>query len=409
MNIWWVNYTALPPTEAGGTRHYSLARELQARGHEVTIVASSFHYVSRAPLRLTDGEAYRLEEIQEVPFLWLNSPSYRESQLARAWSWLVFGWRVWREHGLARLADPDVIIGSSPYPFAALGAELVARRRGIPFVFEVRDLWPQTLIDLGGHSPYHPFIVLLDLVERYLYDHSDRIVNLLPEADRYMVEKGADERRIVWIPNGVDLEMVPDPTPPDPEGAFCAMYAGAHGLANGLDVLLDAAARLQGEGWDRDRLVFRLVGDGPEKERLQSRAREEGIANVAFDDPVPKEEIYGRLAEADAFFMHLQDSPVFRWGVSPNKLFDYMASARPVVFAIGTDVNPVDRSGCGITVPPEDAGRLAAAVTRLAGLPAEERWRMGLRGRRYVERHHSLSRLVENLEATLESAVAGNP
>lgn len=406
MNVWWVNYTALPPSEPGGTRHFSLARKLMQRGHDVAIIASSFHYVARRPLHLTDGGTFRFEKIRGVPFLWLKAPSYATSQIARVWSWLVFGWRFWREVGLGRLSGPHVIIGSSPYPFAALAAERVARRHGVPFVLEVRDLWPETLIELGEYSPDHPFIVLLDVIERYLYRRSHRIINLLPEAEPYMVKKGADADRIGWIPNGVDLDMVPTPVPPAGNSAFCIMYAGAHGLANGLDVLLDAALLLQEDGWGPDRVVFRLVGDGPEKDRLRTRVRREEIDNVEFHDSVPKSAVYQVLGEADAFLMHLQDSPVFRWGVSPNKLFDYMACARPVIFAVGTNVNPVDKSNCGITVPPEDPGALVTAVKELVELPAAERWKMGCRGRQYVEEHHALSRLVQTLERTLQAAVA---
>lgn len=408
MNIWWVNYTALPPTEAGGTRHYSLARELRGRGHDVTVIASSFHYVDRSEIRLAGDQSFRFENVDGVPFLWLKTPGYQKKQAARVWSWVVFGWRLWRGTGLSELSPPDIVIGSSPYPFAALAAERVARRYGAPFAFEVRDLWPQTLIDLGDHSRYHPFIALLSMIERYLYRRSNLIINLLPDADQYMVERGAQPGRIVWIPNGVDLSMVPDPQPPADDGVFTAMYAGAHGLANGLDVLLDAARLLERNGWRSDRLRIRLVGSGPEKARLQERARRENIENVEFHAPVPKSQIYEVLAEADAFFMHLRDSPVFRWGVSPNKLFDYMVSARPVVFAVGSTVNPVGESGCGLTISPEDPEALADAMEHLMELSAAERWEMGQRGRRYVEEQHALSRLAANLEDCLADAATSS-
>lgn len=405
MRIWWVNYTALPPTEAGGTRHYSLARELGKRGHDVTIIASSFHYVDRSPIRLAGEEDYRLETVEDVPFMWLKAPGYQEGRLARVWSWLVFGWRLWRGVGQHELARPDVIIGSSPYPLAALAAERLARRYKTPFIFEVRDLWPKTLIDLGNYSRSHPFIVLLGLIERYLYRRSEQIINLLPSADRYMTKRGADPEQIVWIPNGVDLPMVPEPEPPTDDGPFTVVYAGAHGLANGLDVLVMAAGLLEQDGWGPERLRIRLVGSGPEKERLRSRAQSEDIDVLDFDPPVPKREVYDILAQADAFFMHLRDSPVFRWGVSPNKLFDYMVSARPVIFAVGTPANPVSESGCGVTVPPEDPHALAEAIKKIAGMSSEARWEMGLEGRRYVERHHSLSGLAERLEKAISSVL----
>lgn len=406
MRVWIVNYTALPPSEPGGTRHYSLARELRRRGHEVLVVASSFHYVARRPLRLAGGGTHRLEDVDGVPFLWLKAPGYDESQLARGWSWLAFSWRVWREVGMRELKPPDVVIGSSPYPFAAVAAHRVAIRHEVPFVLEVRDLWPQTLIDLGKYSSLHPFILLLDAIERYLYRRSEKIVSLLSEADQYMAGKGADPEHVLWVPNGVDLEMVPDPAPPASDGPLEVMYAGAHGLANTLDLVLDAAGLLQRQGWGRDRAIFRFVGDGPHKGRLQERARREELENVVFDDPVPKQEIYGVLQKADAFVRPVEDSPLYRWGASPNKLFDYMASARPIIYGSATESNPVAESGGGITVPPEDAGALAGAVRTLAGLSAEERWVMGQRARGHLEKHYTLRRLVGRLERALEELIS---
>jgi glycosyltransferase involved in cell wall biosynthesis len=405
MRIWIVNYTALPPSEPGGTRHYSIARELIRRGHEVVVVASSFHYVARRPLRLEKGSTQFLEEVEGVPFLWLKAPSYRESQLARAWSWLAFSWRVWREVGLRDLEPPDVVLGSSPYPFAALAAQRVAARHSVPFVLEVRDLWPQTLIDLGSYSPLHPFILLLDGIERYLYSRAARIVSLLPEADEYMVRKGADPNHVVWISNGVDLDMIPMPSPPSDEDPFSVMYAGAHGLSNTLDLVLDAAGLLREEGWGPDRVVFRLVGDGPDKRRLQERADREGLDNVRFEAPVPKEEIHRVLQEADAFVRPLEDSPLYRWGASPNKVFDYMACGRPTVYGSPTNSNPIADSGGGVTVPPGDARALAEAVQALAELPLEDRWAMGRKARTHLEEHYSLSRLAARLERTLGELV----
>lgn len=406
MRIWMVNYTALPPSEPGGTRHFSIARELIRRGHEVVVVASSFHYVARRPLRLEKGSAHLLEEVEGVPFLWLKAPSYRDSQLARAWSWLAFSWRVWREVGLRELEPPDVVLGSSPYPFAALAAQRVAARHSAPFVLEVRDLWPQTLIDLGSYSPLHPFILLLDRIERYLYGRAARIVSLLPEADEYMAEKGADPDHVVWISNGVDLDMVPIPDPPAGRPPFCVMYAGAHGLSNTLDLVLDAAGILLREGWGPDRAIFRLVGDGPDKGRLQERAAREGLENVQFDDPVPKEEIHRVLQGADAFVRPLEDSPLYRWGASPNKVFDYMACGRPTIYGSVTESNPIAASGGGVTVPPGDSRALAEAVQALAGLPLEDRWNMGRDARTHLEEHYSLSRLAVRLESTLGDLLA---
>jgi glycosyltransferase involved in cell wall biosynthesis len=219
-----------------------------------------------------------------------------------------------------------------------------------------------------------------------------------------MVEKGADRERVVWIPNGINTDLVPPPEPPANDGVFTVMYAGAHGLANALDYVLDAAAVLQQEDLDR-RILIRFIGDGPEKSRLQEVAAQRELTNVRFDGPVPRNRVYDLLREADAFVMPLKHSPVFRWGVSPNKLFDYLATARPVIFSVNSPINPVAEAQAGLTVPPENPLALAEAIKELLYMSPEKRWEMGLRGREYVERYHSFARLADKLEKTLKDAM----
>lgn len=404
MRVWIINHYALPPTHAGGIRHYILAREMNQRSHEVIIVASSVDYMSRQDHRLPPGEVFRLRQEAGVPFLWLKTPPYRGNTAARVWNMWVFVWRVFQLVPQVLSEPPDVILGSSPHPFAAWAAARLAARFRAPFVFEVRDLWPQSLIELGRFSSKHPFIMLLAYMERFLYRRATRIVTLLPGAAEYIRARGGEAEKIVWIPNGLDLSLVPPPSPPLQDGVFTIMYAGAHGRANGLEVVLEAARLLQ-ERSTPVPIRFVLIGDGPEKPNLQAQARSWGLQNVVFEDPIPKGEIYKRLQEADAFLMILRPSPVFRWGVSPNKLFDYMAMARPVLFCIQTPYNPVAEAKAGITVPPGDAKSLARAILQLIELPPEERWHMGLRGRDYVEKNHAMTVLAQRLEQTLQEAI----
>ena len=404
MNIWLVNHYALPPSRPGGIRHYAFAKELQKRGHRVVIIASSFDHQIRRETRLYRSECFKFQEEEGVPFLWLRTPAYTGNTPARVLNMLSFagGISLWAKASL--IGKPDLILGSSPHLFAALGAYLQSLRHGVPFILEVRDLWPQTLVDLGGFSSSHPFILLLEKVERFLYRRASKIITLLPCAHLHMVEKGADKSKIVWIPNGVDLSLFPKPVPPKVNARLTVMYAGSHGLANNLDVALEAAAILQNRGLS-ELVEFRFIGEGPEKARLVERAKSLNLVNVSFEDPVPKKQIYEKLSLADVLLLILKDGPLFRFGVSPNKLFDYMAVGRPVIFAARAPRNPVEEAGAGIVVPPDDPKALADAVYNLANLSWEERWTMGLRGREYLEKHHSVERLVDRLEETLFSSL----
>jgi len=400
MNIWLVNHYAIPPQQAGGTRHYTLARELVARGHQVTIIASSFDHTTRREEHLSSGETARVESVDGVKFLWLRTPPYKGNSAQRLWNTIVFARRVLAVRPESVGGKPDVVLGSSPHLFAAWAAERLARRFGVPFVMEVRDLWPQSLVDLGNFSAGHPFIRALESLEKWLYRRAKRIVTLLPGAGEHIAEKGGDPKSIVWIPNGIDVASLPSPKPPAEKETFDLMYAGTHGLANGLQVILQAAEKLKDLP-----IRFRLVGDGPDKPRLEEMARSMKLQNVVFEPPVPKNQVHSLLQEADVFLMVLRDSPVFRWGVSPNKLFDYMAAARPVIFSVNTPLNPVAEAGAGITVPAEDADSLAEAAVRLSAISSADRWQMGLRGRKYVEENHDLGRLAGKLEAVLRDAV----
>lgn len=382
-------------------RHYTLARELTELGHEVTIIASSFDHVTRKETRLRSNEICRAEIIDGVRFLWLRTPRYPGNGLARNWNMLVFAARVLTGTGTRGFDRPDVIIGSSPHLFGALGAEILARRLRVPFVLEVRDLWPQSLIDLANMSERHPVVLALGLIERYLYRHAKRIVTLLPGASQLIVKKGANPSKVVWIPNGADISAT-ETIEPTPEGPVTLMYAGTHGLANGLDLVLDGAKLLQ-QDRQAPNLQFVLLGDGPNKKHLINRAKAEGISNVTFLPAVPKSQVYSLLRQAHGFLLILQDSPVFRWGVSPNKLFDYFAIGRPVLFGVNTPYNPVAESGAGITFKPGDAQAFVEAVKQFAALSAAQRDAMSDAGRRHVRENYDFRQLARKVEATLTS------
>ncbi|HET8721213.1 MAG TPA: glycosyltransferase family 4 protein, partial [Nitrospira sp.] len=275
MNVWIVNQYAVPPSQSGGTRHYKLARLLARKGHRVTIVAADLNYQTGEPCFLKTGETSGAETIDGVRFLWQRVPAYQGNSIGRVHNMLGFSRRVLSSMRHAAEDLPDVIIGSSPQPFAALAAQRIASRLGVPFVLEIRDLWPQSLVDLGNLSPRHPFVLLLAAVERRLYRGARRIVTVLPNAARHMIERGARPERIVCVPNGVDLSDAGEPVPPCRSDHFTVMYAGAHGVANDLHTVLDAAAKLRRDDAAKD-IRFRLIGDGPLNGTLQQRAAREG-------------------------------------------------------------------------------------------------------------------------------------
>lgn len=405
MKIWIVHQYAIPPYQAGITRHFSFASYLIKKGHSVTIIAASFDHVKQQENRLDDDEQSRIEWVDGVKFVWLRTPAYKGNGAKRFWNMLAFAYKVYKKNALKEEEKPDLIWGSSPHLFAALTACLLAKRLRVPFILEVRDLWPQSLIDLGGISARHPVILLMRRIESYLYKQADKIISLLPAVAPYMIERGASAEKIVWLPNGAFLNN--DVVPLKQKKDFKVLYAGSHGLANNLDYLLDAAKIMQEKYRDLP-IQVQLLGDGPQKENLQARVLNESINNVRFLDAVPKTQVYDYLSGADALIILLKASPLFHWGISPNKLFDYMAVARPIVFGIETSHNPVEQASAGLTVSPNKAAEIADALVELFYLPIEARQEMGRCGRNYVEKNHDLQMLSEKLEVLLMTTSASN-
>jgi len=304
------------------------------------------------------------------------------------------------------LGTPDVIIGSSPHLLNPLAAWMVARRFRVPFVMEVRDLWPQTIIDMGVMGPSHPVIKALQALERFLYHRAVRIITLLPMSYEYITACGIPRDKIIWIPNGVDLSRFSRASMKSANhDGFNVMYLGAHGQANALDVLLDAARIVKERGYGDIRFV--LIGDGPEKPRLIKMAEELGLDNVDFRNPVPKSKVPDVLRDADVTVFILNDIALYRYGISLNKLFDYFAAVKPLILAGRPANNPIEDAHCGFTIPPRDPDAMAEAIIRIYKMPPDAREEIGCRGRDYVERHYDIARLAERLEDTLSQTISG--
>ncbi|MEI6172045.1 MAG: glycosyltransferase family 4 protein, partial [bacterium] len=309
-SVWILNHYAQGPDLPGGTRHYEIARRLVQRGLDVSLIASQFHHATRAQTG-TGRRPFTVETLDGVKLVRVRSAtSYRGNGIARMLNMSEFALRVrWlgRSCFHGEFARPDVIVGSSPHLLAALAAERLARRFQARFVFEVRDLWPESLVALGAFGRRHPIVIALRSLECRLYRRADAIVSLLPEAWRYIAPRGRVPReKISWIPNGASLgrpaaeaASAGEPRP------LTVMYLGAHGRANVLDDLI-TAARMAEER--RLPVRFVLVGNGSEKARLEARARNEGLENVRFEPPVPKSAVQGILAGAAVLVALLEDT-----------------------------------------------------------------------------------------------------
>lgn len=394
-SLLWVNHFAVPPGDGGGTRHFEVGQELGRCDWDVTIAASDFHYHLRRYTRRTheDNRDVIVEPFENVEFRWLWASSYTRNNWRRAWNWISFSRSLLRSS--RRMRTPDVVIGSSPHLFAALAAERLADRWRVPFVLEVRDLWPESLIAAGGRKG--PAYYIFEKIAHYLYSRADQIICLARGTMTYLEKLEVSAAKLVYIPNGVNPESFPAIERPFRD-TFTAVYAGAHGPANGLDVVLEAADLLQEDPSFR----FVLIGDGPSKNDLIRIAASKGLRNVEFRDPVAKRDMAGVLAEADVGLMVLRDTPLFSFGVSPNKLFDYFGASLPVVCNVPGEVaGMVTAARGGEQASPGSAGSLAEALRRLRGYSHQNRSEMGRNAREWVTREHGRPVLARRLDQAL--------
>jgi glycosyltransferase involved in cell wall biosynthesis len=412
--VWIVNHYASAPDVPTGSRHYDLARFLVARGHRVTVFAAGVSHASGREERLASGRLYRVEDFEGVRFVWLRTVPYRGNSRRRRLNMLSFV--VVFLVVQTRLEAPATVVGSTVHPFAAFGAWLAARRRGAKFVFEIRDLWPQTLVDLGAMRVGSPGERLLRHLEAFLLRRAAVVITLLPGMRDYLSERRLPAGHVVYIPNGVDLAAFDADSRVEGEvpesvrrtldeiqqsrrtGRFVLGYTGTFGRVNRLDVVVHAAEIAERRAPGRVAVV--LVGDGPERADLLRLARD--LPSVAIAPAVPKRFVPAVLRAFDGTVVHATHNPVYRYGISFNKFFEYMAAERPVVFACVSAYDPVASVGAGITVPPDDPEALALAFLELASATPARRAAMGAAGRDYVAREHNIARLGETFAAVVE-------
>jgi len=401
MHILLIHQAFITPEDSGGTRHFELCKELAERGHEVTIITGDKDYLSGGKRRGTSSSTCSGLNIRAVRTL---APIH-SGFIPRLINYLTFMLNSFLATFLVK--KPDVVYGTSPPIFQGLTAYLASRQKRAPFVLEIRDLWPDFVIQIGAVR--NPVIISLSRwLERLLYRKADLIIVNSPGFPPHIRAKGVREEKIHLVPNGVDTSLF---KPGDNgraireklglEGKFVVLYAGAIGKSNDIGKVLDAASLLKG----KEDIVILLVGGGNEKEKLEKRATIEGLKNVIFIPPVEKSQIPDYIAASDVGLAILKDVPMFRT-TYPNKVFDYMAGGRPVLLAIdGVIREVVERANAGIFVPPGNPEAIAAGMVKMCSDQNLQK-EMGARGRKFVEEHFERKGQSLELEKILLEVLA---
>jgi colanic acid biosynthesis glycosyl transferase WcaI len=410
MHILYVSQYFPPEPGAPAARVSELARAWVESGHQVTVLTGMPNHPAGIVHHGYRGKSLIEEEFHGVRVLrtWIyaaaNRGRVRRSVAYASFAASSFAW------GQLRARRPDILVATSPQFLCAVAGHAIAWARRVPFVFEVRDLWPESIVAVGALSGEHWLVRALSRIEVHLYDAAHQIVVVTDSFRKRLVERGVPENKIAVIKNGVDLGRF---TPLSRETAlrkrlgfgerFVVGYVGTIGMAHGLDAVLDVAKSLI----DADDIRFLFVGDGAERARLEARASNEGIRNVTFLGSLPRDAMNEVYATSDVCLVPLRKTELFLT-VIPSKIFEILAMARPLILSVDGEARSiVEASGGGIFVPPEDKARMREAILNLAMDP-DRRASMGERGRRYVVETFDRQNLAKDYLRVLEKVASSH-
>jgi glycosyltransferase involved in cell wall biosynthesis len=398
----FINQYASTPEEGFGGRYYYFSKILQEQGNKVLLVASANHHLLRVKPKFRG--LWHFANYDGLDVLWLKTLPYSKANSPlRIINWFLFTLYM----PFLRLLNrkPDQLHFSSPAPIAFCGVWLLSKLFRTKTVFDVRDVWPETLVEIGGISRNNPFVRFLYWIEKFAYKKADIVTSNLANLDVRLKELDIDSDKFFWISNGVDVKGVETSLcnsnyslPAECTGKKLIGYTGTLGEANALLTLIKVAALLK----DKPEYVFLIVGSGKEKDGLISYCKEHDLDNVLFIDSVPKADVYKVQSLMDVLCVGAKPSPLYRYGVSPNKLYEYIYSGVPIVYYIDTvGYHPVADAACGLEVKSDDLAGFAESIIKLASLGEEERLASKVRARKYIQENH----LYENLAVKLVDTV----
>ena len=408
MNILYIEHYAGSDKYGMEFRPFYMAREWVKMGHTVTILAADFSHLRKVnPVVEKD---FQTETDSGVDFVWLKTNKYRRNDLMRVKNIYCFINKI-KKHAkyIAETYNPDVIIHSSTYPMDLYAALAVKKYCGAPCFYEIHDLWPLSLTAMAPRllSEKNPIIKYVQKAEDDCYRLGDGVISILPGANRHIQERGFNNVNYHNVPNGVVLKDVPDPGPLSDEilemfdkwkkqNKFVVLYAGGHARSNALEYFVNAGPKVDPS------VQLVLVGNGEQKESLVALGKD--MENVTFLDPVAKAKIPALLELADVLYLDARSDKLFEYGIGKNKMFDYMLASKPVIFGMNSAGNPLELSGCGLKILPEDTESLVEGIEALRQKTAEELAEMGRKGHDYVVEKHEYSVLANQFIEALKSA-----
>ena len=394
INIWLINQYSYPPGKSNWRRHFDLFKNFPKEDYNIDVICGSFVHDRKEEI-LNKGEKYRLINSEGIKYHILSGILYK-SKIVRMLSMIQFFFKVL--FFSKKLKDkPDIIYASSPHPFNGLAGMYLARKYKCPFILEIRDLWPETWVAMGATTKKSILYKVFAYIEKVLYKNADKIITLTANKD-YYISVGVDEKKVEIVSNGVDLEkydsLLKEESPIKLlENKFNILYTGAHGTANCLDNILEVAKLIE-----NDDIVFNFIGEGEKKEELIKKSEEYNLKNVRFYPPINKNLIPNTLKNGDVMIVVAKNTPLYKYGISFNKIFEYFASSKPIIFSGNVANDMVKDANAGISVDAENVEKIKEAVISLYSMSKDQREVLGKNGRKYVEENYDTKVLSKKIE-----------
>ncbi len=402
--IWIINHYAITPDNPGGTRHYEIAHRLSKLGFNVVILASSVLHQNPCKSILHSGLKYKITDINKnFKFIWLNTITYQNNTFRRVLNMLSFMWNVFVCYkdliNNENIPKPNFVVGSTVHPLTPLISKKIAAKFNAEYIFEIRDLWPQSFIDMGLWKDNSLISKFFLFIEKQSIKGAKSIICLSPLTQDYLVEKYYLERsKIFYIPNGAsdlsDDSSLNSELKFGNKKKFNVIFTGAIITSNRINIICESANLLS----NNSDIQFIIVGDGNEKKSLLEKYNY--LKNIQWLDPVPKNEIQNVLNEADLLLL-IQGKVA--WG-SSNKLYDYLSVGKPIVSSVWVSHNDiVNKINAGISIAAEDPIELSEAILKIYNLPENEKKLMGNNAKEYVKKYHSWDMLAQKFSDAISN------
>ncbi len=407
--VWIINEYAGAPEYGMGLRHYYLARQLVNKGFKVYIFTASYSHLLRNPKKSKD--IYQIEDIDGIKYVWIKTIKYKNgNDKKRVIKWLEFSSKLkifpYSKIGKS-IHKPDFVVASTPEIFHLVPSIQLARRFKAKFIYEVRDIWPLSLVEIGNIPQNHPIIRLMKKIEIRAYKKADLVISLLPNFEKYLEDENINVKKLEIIPNGICIEELQniENLPQNiekliPKNKFIVAYAGTFGEANALEYFIKAANLLK---YIKD-IYFILIGKGEKEHELKNLVRNLGLKNILFIPPISKKEVISVLKKyADVCYIGWRKRKLYKYGISANKIFDYLYVGKPILhsFSGGKEVDIIQQANCGVSVEAENPKAIADSIIEFYTMSKKERQILGLNGRNYLFKYYTYDKLTKKFIGAL--------